>query len=190
MSYLDNFFKLLVDVRRIGVAVATRKALNFSARFTVTDNPSTGAVDIDAPGSASSSLTASEVNLGADPATGGQVNTSIGTGGTVVVVMLGDSVTQFPVVTWDGTSTLIIGDPGGAFGGVQISAQSTDEIVLKVGATSRIRVGNVGIGLNGAAPVAPADITGSRSDTTAAGALGQLLTALATRGDITNNSIP
>jgi len=46
MSYLNQFFALTVSFYKAGVLIATRRKVNFSAVFTVVDNPSLDAVDV------------------------------------------------------------------------------------------------------------------------------------------------
>ena len=73
-------------------------------------------------------------------------------------------------------------------GRIEIKSVATQDVRIMCGATTFIQTNATGIGFNGSAPTAKGNITGSRSDLSAAGALGQLLDFLALRGDFSNNS--
>ena len=74
--------------------------------------------------------------------------------------------------------------------GVVIEATAADVQIKSVTGVKLDPAASGGVGIYGGGPVGQGNITGSRADLSAAGALGQLLTYLASRGDILDNSTP
>lgn len=78
----------------------------------------------------------------------------------------------------------------GATPGVVIEATASDVQIKSVTGVKLDPAASGGVGIYGGGPVGQGNITGSRIDLSATGALGQLLTYLASRGDILDNSTP
>jgi len=123
-----------------------------------------------------------------------------GTGKTIVtktgmgdILSLGaNGVADLLVVSYNSTSGNGIGITGSVFGSLDLLTQNNKDIRLDPHGTGQVAVTKAlavagALGLNGTAPVAKGTITGSRADGTA---LASLLTYLASRGDVTDSSVP